>query len=583
MSGALTELAAHNQKLVDNSGRIFQPQSGGYPEFARNPSLESVEGDPNFGRRCVLRVPRNGDLLHRCYVRAVLPAVEAQPMTEIRWVKEPGHELLRRISVSIGEQEIVQHTGTYLSIWSDLTDLGAPKRAMIGESLSLLQFDRSHEETTLYTPLKFFFNEELSASLPLVALQYHNVKMTFDLAPFDEMLYVRNVGMSSSNLYQVGIFEATGDTTLRMSGTDAELNVSWVPHDGNSAMQGSQDGTVGQFYTMVACSFTPPELMDSAYRVGMLDPYDSKQTVTLTTGLLQNVAEFTAVEGVGVLHRGRNQGDVEVDVALNDQQLLVAGQQIVIAGSTYTIDSVSIRLAVSINDIINSQKYLGYTIYRLRPINGDGNDDVYFRNNHVASVRYPQQRPLVDFKVLCDFVYLNPQERALVAREEHHILFTQTRTQTVPIIGETSIDLNFFFPVKEIMWVIQLNSKIRNNVRLDFRANNGDHLLKEARILLNGHERCPWMDAPFYYLVTNFQSHNDYSDLFVYLFSFANVPEARQPTGALNFSKIDTTSLQVRPDPRYVNEQNPATLTVFANNHNVLRVVSGMAGVKWAN
>ena len=180
-------------------------------------------------------------------------------------------------------------------------------------------------------------------------------------------------------------------------------------------------------------------------------------------------------------------------------------------------------------------------------------------------------------------MYLNSQERNLVAREEHNIVFTQTRVQSFPLIGEATVDLNFMFPVKELLWVVQMNSKIAANRSLDFRSTNNTHLLKEARILVNGSERCPWMDAPFFYLVTNFQSHNSYSDLFVYLFSFANVPEARQPTGSLNFSQVDTVSLQVKPDSRYVNQQNPATLTVYANNHNVLRIVSGMAGVKWAS
>jgi hypothetical protein len=158
----------------------------------------------------------------------------------------------------------------------------------------------------------------------------------------------------------------------------------------------------------------------------------------------------------------------------------------------------------------------------------------------------------------------------------------------VNVAGEVSVPLRFFHAVREIVWVLQLNENAAANRHLHFNSATSDdaprrHLLQEARLLVNGHERVPWMDAAYFYLVTNYEHHNDYSNLFAYLFSFATCPLKHQPTGSLNFSLLSDVTLQIRPDPRYVGPASPAKLKVWAVSQNELRVRSGMAGLRYAS
>ena len=59
------------------------------------------------------------------------------------------------------------------------------------------------------------------------------------------------------------------------------------------------------------------------------------------------------------------------------------------------------------------------------------------------------------------------------------------------------------------------------------------------------------------------------------MFSFAIHPEDHQPSGACNFSKIDHAKLMFN---------NSSTIdTIYAVNYNVLRIMSGMGGLAYAN
>jgi hypothetical protein len=65
----------------------------------------------------------------------------------------------------------------------------------------------------------------------------------------------------------------------------------------------------------------------------------------------------------------------------------------------------------------------------------------------------------------------------------------------------------------------------------------------------------------------------------IYVYSFALKPEEHQPSGTLNMSRIDTAQLKLTltasPTADYVK--------VFAVNYNVLRILSGMGGLAYAN
>jgi len=72
----------------------------------------------------------------------------------------------------------------------------------------------------------------------------------------------------------------------------------------------------------------------------------------------------------------------------------------------------------------------------------------------------------------------------------------------------------------------------------------------------------------------------------IYCYSFALKPEEHQPSGTCNFSRIDTATLVLEMSGDVV--INPSTdqtwdVRVYATNYNILRIMSGMAGLAYSN
>ncbi len=210
-----------------------------------NFSMEAIEqtfnGVVNFGKRVTCTISRNGDLIHRIYLQVTLPQVELKPEdpsgAQFRWLNWPGHNLIRNVEVEIGGQKIDKHYGDWLHIWNELTR-PAGKQAgyaeMVGnvpELVNLLTQNAdggcdddcaggephaSNEERscapeyTLYIPLQFWFNRHTGLALPLIALQYHEVKINIEINELRNLCWsneasivsrVNAAGLVSGSLY----------------------------------------------------------------------------------------------------------------------------------------------------------------------------------------------------------------------------------------------------------------------------------------------------------------------------------------------------------------------------------------------
>jgi hypothetical protein len=72
----------------------------------------------------------------------------------------------------------------------------------------------------------------------------------------------------------------------------------------------------------------------------------------------------------------------------------------------------------------------------------------------------------------------------------------------------------------------------------------------------------------------------------IYSYSFALKPEEQQPSGTCNFSRIDTATLVIEMSgDAYINDTTDSTwgVRVYAINYNILRIMSGMAGLAYSN
>ena len=136
-----------------------------------------------------------------------------------RWLDNPGHQLISMVEVEIGGQRIDRQYGDWMHIWNQLTLTSEQEdgfHKMIGNTTQLTYLTdpdfakiatacssdnvpnavcaprQALPETTLYVPLEFWFCRNPGLALPLIALQYHEVKINIELRPMDECLWAVN-------------------------------------------------------------------------------------------------------------------------------------------------------------------------------------------------------------------------------------------------------------------------------------------------------------------------------------------------------------------------------------------------------
>tara|TARA_B100000405_G_scaffold297343_1_gene253111 strand:+ start:1789 stop:3192 length:1404 start_codon:yes stop_codon:yes gene_type:complete len=197
MGGGLMQLVAYGAQDIYLTGNpqitFFKVVYRRHTNFSMEAIEQTFNGSADFGKRVTCTVSRNGDLMHRVYLQVTVPAVTAADSTSsFRWVNWLGHVLIKNVEVEIGGQRIDKHYGDWMHIWNELTQTAGHKVGyanMVGNVPRLTQFTPdggSTPEVDLYIPLEFWFCRNPGLSLPLIALQYHEVKINLEFRSASE-------------------------------------------------------------------------------------------------------------------------------------------------------------------------------------------------------------------------------------------------------------------------------------------------------------------------------------------------------------------------------------------------------------
>jgi hypothetical protein len=111
----------------------------------------------------------------------------------------------------------------------------------------------------------------------------------------------------------------------------------------------------------------------------------------------------------------------------------------------------------------------------------------------------------------------------------------------------------------------------------------GENPVVTAKLQLNGQDRISEREGSYFDVVQPFQHHTRAPDTGINIYSFALRPEEHQPSGTCNFSRIDNATLQLVLSSGAVAGTATSKVRVYAVNYNVLRVMSGMAGVNFSS
>jgi hypothetical protein len=256
MGGGLMQLVAYGAQDVYLTGNpqitFWKVTYRRHTNFAVESIEQTFNGQADFGRRVQCTVSRNGDLAYRTYLQVTLPEVDGSPTTAndgktgfaARWLDYPGEQLVSTVEVEIGGQRIDRQYGDWMHIWNQLSLSDAQRRGynkMVGQTTQLTyltnplrrntvdspcaaagntpqtcELRRALPQTTLYVPLQFWFCRNPGLAIPLIALQYHEVKINLEFNTLDQCLWAVNTNSNGLPVFDTG--GCTAPATGQISG-----------------------------------------------------------------------------------------------------------------------------------------------------------------------------------------------------------------------------------------------------------------------------------------------------------------------------------------------------------------------------
>jgi hypothetical protein len=188
MGGGLLQLVAYGAQDVYLTGNpqitFFKVVYRRHTNFAIEAIQQTFNGTAGFGNTVNVTISRNGDLINRTYLQLKIPGFGDSTASEtVRYVNYLGLRILKNVTVEIGGQQIDKHYSDWMYIWNELSlPLGKKQgyESMVGADGLQLAKVASDQKTTLYVPLEFWFCRNVGLALPLIALQYHEVKLKIE-------------------------------------------------------------------------------------------------------------------------------------------------------------------------------------------------------------------------------------------------------------------------------------------------------------------------------------------------------------------------------------------------------------------
>lgn len=196
MEGGSLVLAAYGEEDLYLTGNpqmtYFQGVYKRYTNFAIEQIRQYPDGYVNFGQRTYFPISREGDLIGPMFLNILLPQLPQDPDNPCfssSWINSIGHALIEYVTIEIGGVEIAREYGVWMEIWDEISvsdDTQYGLFDMIGKH----EYFNSTMQTgplELHIPLGFWFTRNPGLSLPIVAIQHHEVRIGLSVRNFEQL------------------------------------------------------------------------------------------------------------------------------------------------------------------------------------------------------------------------------------------------------------------------------------------------------------------------------------------------------------------------------------------------------------
>ena len=582
-----------------------------YTNFAIESIEQTFNGQADFGRRVQCTISRNGDLAYRTYLQVTLPeinqlmgiasfAVGVGSGVYARWLDYPGEQLIAQVEVEIGGQRIDRQYGDWMHIWNQLTITAEQQRGywnMIGNTTQLCFItDPSFSEvdgpcdslaprqvcaprnalpeTTLYIPLQFWFCTNPGLALPLIALQYHEVKINLDIRPIDECLWAVTTLSCNSDAYANNL---TG--SLVNGGPGGPQNPAVAGYAKNQYAPGRPvPAAIAYNQSLVAASL----YVDYVF----LDTDERRRFAQNPHEYLISQLQFTGDESVG---SSSNKIKLNFNHPVKELIWVVQPDQNVDYCSSLVCDALLFKVLgaqpFNYTDAIDALPNAIHAFGGPASLAADSRSFIDARGLF-------QDAGALDYDIPTGFTGYwhgpqNPYNESNFGGPT--IPFNPDGTNIANITG-SGIDPTILNQLKDLAasghndnsTVSDAGTFVLTETSIDMHC-WGQNPVVTAKLQLNGQDRFSEREGTYFSWVQPYQAHTRNPDEGINVYSFALRPEEHQPSGTCNFSRIDNATLQLVLSNATVEGTKTAKVRVYATNYNVLRIMSGMGGLAYSN
>lgn len=487
MTGGLIQLLARGNEdiylIYDPQITFFKIVYKRYTNFAIEPIQQNFSVTPDFGVKTSCYIAKNADLLNRIYLVVNLPVINQfvesanlPTLNRCAWIKNIGFGLINIIELEIGGRIIDRQYGDWMYIWHELTTKcnDTQFNKMIGNIPELISYSNKKNSYLLYIPIYFWFCRNYGQALPLIALEFSDIKINIQ---FNDLNTVLNL---SPNYY-------------------IKINENIVHF-------------------------------------------------TYGTILYQQISKCY----IKFVYYDRSTQYLYYD-KLNDHNL----------SFTHVI-----------YDIDNH--------YYVTPVS-NGTELIHV--NKQTNFNWFNYVSLNSTYLLCDYIYLDLEERIKFARSNHEYLIEQVQFDNdKPLLGNyNKIKLSYSQPCKELVFRATMNTKTTTdifNYTLDYNKNI--NIITSVELLLNGKNRIDNRLFNYFTLVQPYQYNTHQPPSGVGVYSFSLFPEEHQPSSTCNLSKIDDIYMGFTVD-KSINYLNSANIRIYALSYNIFKILDGLGGLLFDN
>ena len=542
MGGGLMQLVAYGAQDVYLTGQpqitFFKVVYRRHTNFSVEPIQQTFQGAAEFGRTVTCNVNRNGDLITNMYLVAKMDkANRTRGSIEYGWVNKLGFAMIESTKVEVGGSKIDEQYGDWLNVWDELTRETAHDVArdnMIGNVDTLTAIGgETTEEYTMYVPLKFWFNRNNGLALPLIALQYHDVRVTIKLREACDLINYKGTNSVT----------ATGVSNSAMK--DAYLLIDYVYLDSEERKRFAQ---AAHEYLIEQVQFTGDETLDSENHKYRLNFNHPSKYLVWNTCLDRYQDSYAWVEWAV-------DGDWEAARERFAKKVWLATR----ANLESSNDVYTLSMGESTMEIGDVPQDVAGLPAALQTLVDKVEAQVLFANDATTN-----NNPAGANADLGNVVILTNK----ITMEDMNLTASELRDLIPAAAGA-----NRHFVTAHQVWV-------RDYFNYSTSPNCTGNPIKTAKLQLNGHDRFSTRDGNYFNYVQPYQHFTVTPCDGINVYSFALKPIDHQPSGTCNFSRIDNTTLNLTTS---ASNTNSGVCKVYCVNYNVFRVMSGMGGLAYSN